>query len=233
MFERYKVNIRLENMGEEGQRRLSSSSLLIVGAGALGGTAAMYAAASGIGKILIADFDTVDISNLQRQVFFRTKDKGLNKASLIAESIRELNPGVEVEVIPERFDEENADEIVKNADFIIDAADNPATTYLIEKTAMESGKPYVTAGVAGYHAQIFTHLPGDLNFTDLFPPVSSEEYVLPSRREGVFGPLTGMVASIQAGEAVKYLSGCAPTLSGNLLLIDLAKNLFQKLKVES
>lgn len=225
---RYSVNLNLRGIGEEGQKRLFSSTLLIIGAGALGATAGMYAAASGIGNIIIVDFDTVDVSNLQRQVFYKTSDAGKKKGMLLAKSIRDLNPDCNVNFIDGFYNERNAVEITEKSDFIIDAADNPSATYLIEKTAGLLNIGYVTAGVGGYRAQIFTHLPGQLHFSDVVTPVDDTLDMLPCSIEGVFGPLTGLVASMEASEAVKYLAGMNATQQ-SLIHINLLDNTFQKL----
>lgn len=223
---RYSHNLRLEGFGSEGQERLLNGRLLIVGCGALGSTAAMYAAGSGTGQIGLVDFDTVDISNLQRQVFFREKEAGRKKLTLLAESIRNLNSDCDVEEIEGFFSAKNCDELVVRYDFIIDAADNPATTYLIEDCCRRHGKSYVTAGVSGYHAQLLTHTPGHLHFSDIFPKVEETPELLPCSVGGVFGPLTGMVASLEASEAVKFLSGCGEVMTDRVVRIDLRTNNF-------
>lgn len=204
---RYAPNLRLSDFTEEAQLRLLRSSLLIVGCGALGSTAAMYAAASGVGHITLVDFDTVEISNLQRQVFFREQDAGKSKAELIAASIRALNSDCTVTVIKEMFTEKNAVALTAGADFVIDAADNPLTTYLIERNCDEHGRAYVTAGIGGYKAQILTHTPGGIHFSDIFSQVKENPELLPCQTEGVFGPLAGAIASLEAAAAVRHLAG--------------------------
>ena len=191
----------------KGQEKLLASHLLIIGAGALGGTSAMYAAGSGVGNITVVDFDTVDISNLQRQVFYTEQDAGLHKVTLLKERIESLNSDCKVTAVCGMFNRQNAEALIAGADIVIDAADNPETTYLIESECVRLGKPYITAGVAGYSAQLMVHMPGGVNFSELFPRVDSADSVLPCAFGGVFGPLTGVVASLQAGEAVKYLGG--------------------------
>lgn len=234
---RYSVNLRLDGFNEEAQLRLRQGRLLIVGCGALGGTAAMYASASGVGKIGLMDFDTVDISNLQRQVFYREQDAGKAKATLLAASIRNLNSDVEITEIDQPLTRKNAQDIISGYDIVIDAADNPATTALIEEVCGELDKCYVTAGVDGYHAQIMSHLPGTADFSDFFPSLHDAakegvgcSSIMPCSM-GVFGPLTGVVASLEAAEAVKILSGVGTPLSNSLLRIDLRTNSFQVIKL--
>ncbi|MCM1377057.1 MAG: HesA/MoeB/ThiF family protein [Clostridium sp.] len=228
---RYAVNMRLKDFGETGQQRLLDSSLLIVGCGALGSGIAMYTAGAGVGRIGLMDFDTVDMSNLQRQVFFKESDAGKSKSELMGAAVKALNSDCKVEIITKPLTTRNGDEIVSNYDFIVDAADNPDTTYLIEKLCNAYGKGYVTAGVAGYHAQILTHLPGTINFSDIFPPGVESAGMLPCSIEGVFGPLTGIVAGIETSEALKCLSGCGRPMTDAILRINLQTNEYQLLKV--
>ncbi|MCM1153245.1 MAG: HesA/MoeB/ThiF family protein [Muribaculum sp.] len=226
-FQRYSVNLRLEDFGRSGQKKLLDSRLLIVGCGALGATAAVYAAASGVGTIGLVDFDTIEISNLQRQVLYTEEEAGKSKATTLSNRIRALNRDVDVKT-HKILKTDNAEEIISSYDCIIDAADNSATTYLIEKICNLLEKPYVTAGVAEYHAQLMTHMPGTTNFSDIFPPEDQNaEGMLPCSAAGVFGPLTGVVASLEASEAVKILSGVGEPIVNKLLIIDLRNNRFK------
>lgn len=229
-LKRYSVNMRLPDFGSEAQFRLLNSRLLIVGSGALGSTAAMYCAGSGVGKIGIVDFDTVDLSNLQRQVFFRENHAGKSKAMTIAENIRLLNSDCEAEAILHPLTNSNAEELISEYDFVIDAADNPATTFLIEDTCVKLDKSYVTAGVAEYHAQLMTHTPGTALFSDIFPRPQRENNslsdMMPCTGYGVFGPLAGTIACLEASEAIKTLSGCGNPLTDSILRIDLQTNEF-------
>lgn len=228
---RYAANMSLEGFDQQVQTKLCDSHILIVGAGALGSTAAMYAAGSGIGHISLIDFDTIDLSNLQRQVFFTEAAAGEKKAASLATSIRGLNPNCEVTVYDELFSAGNADRVCRDIHLIIDSADNPSTTYLIERVAEELKIPYITAGVSGWKAQIMTHYPGDVNFSDLFPAPDSDAGMLPCSIAGVSGPLTGVVASLEAAEAVKVLANVGTPLSNRLLTIDLYNLDFSLLEV--
>lgn len=228
---RYAPSLRLEGFDMEAQRRLMGARLLVVGCGALGSTAAMYAAASGTGHIALADFDTVDLSNLQRQVFFRECDAGKKKARLIGDAVCALNSGCRVEVLERMAGRGQLEALARQYDFIIDAADNAATTYAIDEAAAGAGIGYVTAGVAGWHAQVMTHVRGSARFSDIFPPSAPEESMLPCSAEGVFGPLTGMIASLEAGEAVKYLSATGSLLTDALLTVDLRDLTFSLLRL--
>lgn len=223
---RYSRNLRLEDFGPAAQERLSRSHILIVGCGALGSTAAMYLAGSGAGHLTLVDFDTIDLSNLQRQVFFTEAAAGSLKVEALAAAVRALNSGCEVTAHAELFSPRNLERVCAGADLIIDAADNPETTYLIERAADARGIPYVTAGVSGWTAQVLSHCPGDLHFSDLFPGMSSACGALPCAVAGVFGPLTGLVACLEATEAIKLLTSTGTPLRNRLLTLNLLNNSF-------
>lgn len=223
---RYSAQMRLPEIGPEGQRKLLSSRVLIVGCGALGCTAAVYLAAAGIGKIGIADYDTIDITNLNRQVFFPLSSAGKKKVDVLAQTITDLNP--DIKVIP--FDlfirESSLSEILPQFDFVVDAADNPDTTYLIDRLCTERGIPYVTAGISGWKAQIFTYKKGSIGFASLFPPPEDRAGVLPCSIAGIVGPLAGMVACIQAAEVIKGLLGIEKKSDDSILTVDLLSDTF-------
>ncbi|MDE7382164.1 MAG: HesA/MoeB/ThiF family protein [Muribaculaceae bacterium] len=224
---RYAPNISLTAFGCQAQEKLKDSKVLIIGSGALGATCAMYMAGSGVGTIRIVDFDTIDLSNLQRQVFFREAECGNRKVKSLANSISGLNSEIIVEEYDEMFNKTNALRLVEGVDLVIDAADNPGTTYLIEEIANKVEVPYITAGVTGWKAQIFTHIPGDVNFSELFPALVDDSNPLPCSVAGVFGPLTGIVASLEASEAIKVLTDVGSVLANKLLTIDILNNKFE------
>ena len=224
---RYAPNISLTAFGCQAQEKLKDSKVLIIGSGALGATCAMYMAGSGVGTIRIVDFDTIDLSNLQRQVFFREAECGNRKVKSLANSISGLNSEIIVEEYDEMFNKTNALRLVEGVDLVIDAADNPGTTYLIEEIANKVEVPYITAGVTGWKAQIFTHIPGDVNFSELFPAPVDDSNPLPCSVAGVFGPLTGIVASLEASEAIKVLTDVGSVLANKLLTIDILNNKFE------
>ncbi len=230
---RFAPNISLDDFGIEAQQKLLDSSVLVIGAGALGATAAMYLAASGIGSMTIVDFDTVDISNLQRQVFYSECEAGKPKVELIAKSLSSLFGELKISTYKDFFNKRNASVMTEGVDLIIDAADNPATTYLIEETAEKQNLPYITAGVTGWKAQIFTHAPGGIHFSEIFPQPADSRNPLPCSIAGVFGPLTGMVASLEASEAIKILIGKGETLNNQLLTVNLFSNEFNSIELSN
>ena len=230
-FSKYISQIRLPEIGKEGQSRLAGSKVLIVGCGALGSIAAAYLAGAGIGTLGIADFDTVESSNLHRQILYAENDCGKKKAEQLSSHLKSLNPDTDIRIYDEFVREPLLESILNEYDFVIDAADNPATTYLIDRLCVEAAVPYVTAGVSGWQGQIFTWRKGAPSFSSIFPPPETADGILPCSIAGIFGPVAGIVASIQASEAVKSLLGLDTTLSRSLLTIDLLNNNFSDYRI--
>lgn len=226
---RYSRHILLPGFGKEGQERVASSSVFVLGAGALGSIAAMYLAGAGAGRITVADFDTVDVSNLHRQIPFREEDLGEYKAGTLARRMRALNSSVEVVAVNEFVNRRKALELAASADFIVEGSDNPDTKYMIDSVARELDKPYVVAGVSGMRGQIMTHVPGSAFYSDIFPESAEEGGYTPCSAGGVLGPLPGIMGAMEAAEAVKYLAGTGTLLTDRLVVIDLAKGEFLSL----
>lgn len=229
---RYAAQMRLPEIGAEGQERLKQSGVLIVGCGALGSVIAMYLAGAGVGHIAIADFDNVEVSNLHRQPFYSGHDAGKSKVTLLAESMKALNPEVEVVPVTAFMDARRLTAMLedddRNYDMVVDAADNPATTYMIEDCCTKASIPYSTAGVAGWKGQVLTCRPGSVRFSDLFPkPDDEAASVLPCSVSGVSGPLPAMIASIQAAEVIKTLASIDSLLTDRLLAVDLLECRFE------
>lgn len=227
---RYSRNIRIEGFGPEGQRRLCGGSVFIIGCGALGSIAATYLAAAGIGEIGLADYDNVDLSNLQRQIIFNEDDCGKNKAECVERKINSLNSNVKTCVYKKFITKSNAQEILSKYDFIIDATDNPSSKYMIDEVCEKIGKPCCIGGVAELHGQVATYLPGGVRFSDQFPEKPVDCEILPCQVMGVLGPMAGVIASLQAIEAIKYISHFGEPLSNNLLTADCANNRFYTFK---
>lgn len=217
---RYSRLISIEEIGKEGVELLNKSTVLVAGCGALGSMAAMQLAASGVGYLRLVDFDTIDLSNLQRQLFFKTDETGRPKASTLAERIRELNPEVRVEVIGEMLNKDNVRQLIAGCDFVVEATDNASSMMLIDSVCNEVGVRCVLAGVSGFTGQVMTCLPGGRRYADVFP-VASGSGILPCSLTGVIGPAATVAASIEVAEALKSLLGLTPLLSDSLLLFDL------------
>lgn len=203
---RYARQRALPGIGSEGQSRLLASSVAVIGCGALGSLCAMYLAGAGVGRIRICDFDTIDISNLQRQLFFATEEAGQKKSGILAARMRGLNPGIKVEEVESLFSKRTAREILEGIDFVIEATDNPSSKYLTDEICAELEIPCCIGGVREYSGQVITVLPDTLRYSDLYPERPEEGGFTPCGMGGVLGPAAGVVASIQAAEAIKYLS---------------------------
>lgn len=217
---RYSRQIVLPEIGREGVERLLASSVLIVGAGALGCISAMYLAAAGVGRIGVADFDTVGLSNLQRQLSYTEDDIDKLKADTLAEKLKAINSAVEVEVIIKMLTKGNIAEYVGRYDIVVEGSDNPSTKYLVSDTAKALGKACVIGGVRGFIGQLTTQLPDGPFYRDIFPDIAEQCGMTPCTSMGVPGPVPGVVASLQATEAIKLITGAGQTLSGRLLQIN-------------
>lgn len=217
---RYSRHLLLEGFGEEGQHRLSNSSVLIIGAGGLGSPCAMYLAAAGVGTIGIADGDVVSLSNLQRQVIHYTNDVGRQKVASAAAKMTMLNPDVKVEVYDTFVAKDNIMDLIAPYDFILDCTDSFASKYLINDACILAGKPFCCGGVVKYGGQIMTHVPDTACYRCIFPEPPAENDVETCATVGVLGPAVGIMGTIQATEAVKYLSGVGQLLTDALLTFD-------------
>jgi molybdopterin/thiamine biosynthesis adenylyltransferase len=231
-IERYSRNILLPDVGGIGQGKLLEARVLIIGAGGLGSPAALYLAAAGVGTIGIADSDTVDISNLQRQVIHATPDIGRPKVESAVEAIRELNPDIRVYPVMLRINAKNIAALIADYDFIIDGTDNFTTKYLINDACVLGGKPFSHGGIVRYHGQSITYLPGHACVRCLFkipPPPGT----VPSCGEaGVLGVVAGILGTLQAAEAIKYIIGTGRLLADRFFYFDIADMSFETLRVE-
>lgn len=222
---RYSRNISV--IGAEGQKALADGRVFVVGCGALGGQVAMLLAGAGIGHIGIIDFDTIDISNLQRQLFFTEKECGLPKADVLGNRMHAINSEVEVIVNMGMLTKRNATAILSGYDIVIDATDNPASKLMIQSVCDNLSIPCVIGGVAGWRGQVTTVLPGDSGLEGVFGEISEDVGMTPCAIEGVMGSAAATIASVQAAEAIKYLSKSGELLTKKLFYIDLANNISQ------
>ncbi|MFA4874229.1 MAG: HesA/MoeB/ThiF family protein [bacterium] len=228
---RYTHHIILKDIGGEGQRQLLAARVLIVGAGGLGSPAALYLAAAGVGGIGIIDDDRVELSNLQRQILYCTADLGRSKVASAADKIAALNPDVKVFAIEDRLRRENADQILSEYDFIIDASDNFDTKYLINDVCVAIGRPFSHAGVAGFKGQVFTYAPGSPCLRCIFPEPPAPGQIQHCRGAGILGAAAGVFGSIQAAEAIKSILKKDGGLRARLLSIDLIEMDFANMGV--
>ena len=227
-IERYSRHIILPEVGGRGQERLLAGSVLIVGAGGLGSPAALYLAAAGVGTIGLADGDVVDLTNLQRQIAHATADVGRAKVESAAAKCRAINPDVTVRLHPKHLRADNVLAVLKDYDFVIDGTDNFAAKFLVADACHFAGKPYCHAGILRFEGQAMTVIPGQSGcYRCLFlepPPAGA----VPScSQAGVLGVLAGIMGTIQAAEAVKYLLGIGELLINRLLVFDALKMTFR------
>jgi adenylyltransferase/sulfurtransferase len=232
-LQRYARHLILPEVGLEGQRKLKSSGVLIVGVGGLGSPAALYLAAAGVGTLGLVDFDLVEQSNLQRQVLHHTESVGEPKLKSAATRIRGVNPGVELVLHETRLTSENALEILAGYDVILDGSDNFPTRYLVNDACAMLGKPDVYGSIFRFDGQasVFWATRGPC-YRCLYREPPPPELVPSCAEGGVLGVLPGIIGSIQALEALKLLLGAGDSLVGRLLLLDGLKLQFRELALE-
>jgi adenylyltransferase/sulfurtransferase len=218
---RYSRHLILPDVGVDGQRKLKAGRILLIGAGGLGSPLALYLAAAGVGTLGLVDFDVVDVSNLQRQVLHGTKDIGRPKLESARDRIRDVNPHVHVEPYETRLTSENALDIIRDYDVVIDGTDNFATRYLTNDACVLLGKPNVYGSIFRFEGQasVFALEEGPC-YRCLFPEPPPPGLVPSCAEGGVLGVLPGLVGTIQATEGIKLILGVGESLAGRLLLID-------------
>ena len=223
---RYSRHILLDEIGIEGQEKLLAAHALVIGAGGLGSPAAYYLASAGIGKITLVDNDTVDLTNLQRQILHTTERVGQPKAESGRQTLAQINPEVEVQALAERVAGERLAELVSQASVVLDCTDNFATRHAINHACVAHKVPLVSGAAIRFDGQVAVFDPrgGDAPcYACLFPPEQQFEEVLCSTM-GVFAPLVGITGTMQAAEALKLVAGIGESLAGRLLLLD-ARNM--------
>ncbi len=219
---RYSRHILLPQIEYDGQEKLTQGHVLIVGAGGLGSPVAMYLAASGVGTLTICDFDSVDMTNLQRQIIHTTQSVGINKAVSAQQAIFEINPEVTVHTVQQKSTETEMGALVAQADVVVDCSDNFATRYALNRLCFQHKTPLVSGAAIRFEGQITV-----FDFRNettpcyhcLYPDVGSDQEMR-CADNGVFAPLVGMIGTAQAAEALKLLLNIGETLQGRLLLLD-------------
>jgi len=213
--ERYHRQMLIRNWGEEGQKKLRSATVFIAGAGGLGSPVAIYLAVAGIGKIRICDFGEPELSNLNRQILHTEADIGKNKAVSAQETLREINPHVEVEALTEKISEETVERLVGQSTIILDCLDNFPTRHILNRYAVKKGLPFIHAGIFGLSGQLtFIHTPETPCLYCLFPG-SPPPAVFP-----VAGVTPGVIGVLEATETIKWIVGVGKNLKGRLLIWD-------------
>jgi molybdopterin/thiamine biosynthesis adenylyltransferase len=222
----------LPEVGEAGQAKLLGSKVLLLGAGGLGSPAALYLAAAGVGTLGIVDADTVDASNLQRQIMHATSRVGMPKVESAAKAIADLNPDVKVVPYQERLTSANVDRIFEPYDVIVDGCDNFPTRFLVNDASVFLKKPVAHGSIFRFDGQVTTFLPGSGPCYRCWYPEPPPAHLAPSCQEaGVLGILCGIVGTLQATEAIKILLGKGDTLSGRVVTYDSLKMKFREFKL--
>ena len=219
---RYSRHILLDELGIEGQRRLLKAHALVVGAGGLGSPVLMYLGTAGVGTITVVDHDTVDVTNLQRQIAHTLARVGHPKVESAAQTIAAINPEVRVIALQERADAARLATLVADADVVIDCSDNFATRHAVNAACVANAKPLVSGAAIGFDGQISvydTRGEADPCYACIFPPEATFEETRCATM-GVFAPLVGIIGTMQAAEALKLLAGVGSSLAGRLQMLD-------------
>jgi len=227
---RYARQIRLQDIGESGQQALLDARALLVGLGGLGSPAAMYLAASGIGHLVLSDFDRVEASNLQRQIAHHESDIGELKATSAKKTLQAINPACSVRTLDWELDDDELDAEVRAADVVLDCTDNFASRFQLNRVAMRNATPLVTGAAIRQEGQVLTSLPGGRPCYQCIYPEALEHQET-CAMEGVVAPLVGVIGSLQALQAIQILTGKTAALHGTLLLFDGANMQWQRIQV--
>jgi molybdopterin/thiamine biosynthesis adenylyltransferase/rhodanese-related sulfurtransferase len=231
-IERYSRHLIIPEVGLVGQRRIKNAKILVIGAGGLGSPTLLYLAAAGVGTLGIVDFDTVDESNLQRQVIHGQSDIGRSKAQSAKESVLEINSNVNVILHELRLDNSNVLDIFKDYDLILDGTDNFATRYMVNDAAAILEKPYVSGSIFRFDGQVSVFWQGKgPTYRDLYPEAPPPGMAPSCAEGGVFGVLCAAIGSVMATEAIKLITGIGRTLLGRLLMFDALEMTWRELKI--
>ncbi len=231
---RYSRHLLLDDIGVEGQQKLLAAHALILGAGGLGSPVALYLASAGVGRLTIVDDDTVDLTNLQRQIMHTEARVGMAKVDSARQAIAALNPEVQLRTIAARADQRLLDELVAGVDIALDCGDNFATRQALNRACVRHARPLVSGAAIGFDGQLSVY---DLRqreaacYACVFPPTQTVEEVNCATM-GVFAPLVGIVGSLQAAEALKLLTGVGSTLAGRLLMVDARRAEFSEIRLQ-
>ncbi|MEJ6002026.1 HesA/MoeB/ThiF family protein [Paucibacter soli] len=231
---RYSRHILLDEIGVEGQQKLTDSHALVIGAGGLGSPVALYLATAGVGRLTLVDHDSVDLTNLQRQIVHRLDAVGTPKVASAARTLAQLNPEVQVRALQLRANAAQLDELVATADVVLDCSDNFATRHAVNAACVRHARPLVAGAAIGFDGQISVYDSRDRRqpcYACLFPPDAAYEEVRCATM-GVFAPLVGIIGSMQAAEALKLLMGLPGGLAGRLQMLDARRMEWSEIQVQ-
>ena len=227
-LERYQRQIIIDGFGEEGQAKLKRAKVFIAGAGGLGSPVSIYLAAAGVGRIRIVDHDTVELSNLNRQVLHWDENIGMAKTDSAAAKLKRLNPNANIEAVAETITEANVSQLAAGFDLIVDAMDNLPTRYLLNKTALEKDIPFFHGAVYGFEGRAMTIIPGKT----ACPYCVYHGASIPKEKFPVIGIAPAVIGCIQATEVIKYIVGLGKLLTDRFLVYDALEMTFTDLKVK-
>lgn len=231
-LQRYSRHIILPEVGGKGQKKILNAKVFIVGAGGLGCPVGYYLAAAGVGTIGMIDNDTVELSNLQRQIAHNTKRLGVHKVDSAKETFEALNPDVNVVGIKDRISKDNILDLIKDYDIVVDGSDNFPTRYLVNDACVMLKKPLVSGAILKFEGQVTTILPGEGHcYRCLFEEMPPAGLVPSCQEAGVLGAITGVVGALQATEVLKLILGKGDVLKNTLLIYDALKVNFRRVKV--
>ena len=231
-LERYSRNILIKEIGLEGQEILLKSKVLVIGAGGLGSANIFYLAANGVGTIGIVDYDKVDLTNLQRQIIHWQYDIGKEKVISVKEKVKRLNPDVNLVTYSTFINSDNIQNIIKDYDFIIEATDNFESKFLINDVCVINKKAYSHCGVSRFEGQTLTYLPGHTCYRCIFTSIPPNDAVPPTSIVGILGTIPGILGTIQATEAIKFLINKGELLVDTLLIINAYNMEIRKVKLK-
>ncbi|MBG2916174.1 HesA/MoeB/ThiF family protein [Proteus cibarius] len=230
-FMRYSRQVMLEDIGLEGQNKLQQARVLIVGLGGLGSPASLYLAGAGIGKLILVDDDELHVSNLQRQILYRTQDIPNAKSEIAKQSLLALNPEIKITSYKQRIDSDSLSKLVKEADLVLDCTDNMLTRQAINRACVAQQTPFISGSAVGFSGQLMVFEPPFTHgcYHCLYPDQTEPQRNC--RTAGILGPVVGVIGTLQALEAIKLLSGLPCTLSGKLRLFDGRKQNWSTLRL--
>ena len=229
---RYNRHLILDGFGKEGQQRLLQSKVLIVGAGGLGSPASMYLTAAGVGTIGLVDGDFVSSTNLQRQILYTTSDVGQLKIDVAEKRLKAMNPDVNIIKHEIFLNEDNALDLIRDYDFVVEGTDNFSSKYLVNDACVMLGKSFTIGGINRYGGQVMTHQLGTACYRCIFPEPPAMAEVETCSMVGVLGSLAGMVGTVQANEAIKCLAGIGTPLTNTLLTVDALTTMWQRFDIK-
>lgn len=213
----YEKNLKLESIGIDGQEKIKAAKVLVLGAGGLGSPALLYLATAGVGNIGIVDFDTVSISNLHRQILYTFADLGKPKSAMAKKRLETINPFINIKSYNVKITAENINDLIEEYDIILDAPDNFETRYIIEKACTQKNKIIIHASVSRFQGQVTVFTPETACYSCIFPNNPNESNIQENQENKIFGPLTGIIGTMQAIETIKVILSIGKPLTNTLL----------------